>query len=179
VRDLGDTNDWPLLPGLIVRTAQGDYGLLTQFARRRWGALPSLMWAAMDCASGSSTTRSAEAAAQAKLSRFGTAMAFADAAMCKSIGAADLGDVFRSPIASDVPTLFISGTIDSQTPPHQAEAIRWGFTRGIHLIVENAGHESTLPNPAVRNAIARFARGEPVESQFMRIPLPAFRGPGR
>jgi pimeloyl-ACP methyl ester carboxylesterase len=179
VRDLGDTNDWPALPGLIVRTAQGDYGLLTQFARRRWGALPSLMWAATDCASGSSIARSTEAAAQAKLSRFGTSMAFADAALCKSIAAADLGDAFRLPIASSVPTLFISGTLDSQTPPYQAEAIRWGFTRGVHIIVENAGHESTLPAPAVRAAIARFARGEPVQSQFIQLPLPAFRGPGR
>lgn len=179
VRDLGDTNDWPTLPGLIVRTAQGDYGLLTQFARRRWGALPSLMWAAMDCALGSSSSRSTEAAAQAKLSRFGTSMTFADAAMCKAIGAADLGDTFRSPISSNVPTLFISGTLDSQTPPHQAEMVRWGFPRGVHLIVENAGHESTLPTPAVQNAIVRFARGEQVQSQFIRIPLAPFRGPGR
>jgi pimeloyl-ACP methyl ester carboxylesterase len=137
------------------------------------------MWAAVDCASGSSVARSAEAAAQAKLSRFGTSMAFADAALCKSIGAADLGDAFRSPVTSNVPTLFISGTLDGQTPPHQAEAIRWGFTRGVHLIVENAGHESTLPTLAVRAAIAKFARGELVQSQFIQIPLPTFRGPGR
>jgi len=48
-RDLGDTNDWPILPGLIVTAANGEYGLLGQFARRRWNQHrgTSLMSAAM------------------------------------------------------------------------------------------------------------------------------------
>ena len=32
---------------------------------------------------------------------------------------------------------------------------------------------------AVQRAIVRFARGDQVESQFIKIPLPVFRGPGR
>jgi pimeloyl-ACP methyl ester carboxylesterase len=178
-RDLGDTHDWPLLPGLIIRTAHGDYGLLGQFARRRWGGLPSLMWAATDCSSGSSRERSSEAARQAAVSRFSSAMNFGDATLCRAIGATDLGDAFRAPITSPVPTLFVSGALDSQTPPYQADRVRWGFASSAHVVVENAGHESTLDVPAVLSTIAQFMRGEPVRSQYVGIALPAFRGPGR
>jgi pimeloyl-ACP methyl ester carboxylesterase len=177
-RDLGDSNDWPLLPGLIVRTAQGDYGLLSRFARRRWGPLPSLMWASMDCASGSSAERASEAKRQEAVSRFGSAMRMIDPDMCRAVGAADVGNAFRSPLTSPVPTLFVSGSLDSQTPPHQAERVRWGFTTSAHIIVENAGHESTLNVPGVVASIAQFMRGATVQSQFVRVPLPAFRGPG-
>lgn len=178
-RDLGDTNDWPLLPGLIVRTSLGDYGLLAQFARRRWGPLPSLMWAAMDCASGSSAERASEAERQAAVSLFGSALRLTDQRLCRGIGAGDLGAEFRSPLTSAVPTLFVSGSLDSQTPPHQAERVRWGFSRGTHIIVENAGHESTLDVAAVRSAITRHLRGESVPSAFVRVPMRAFRGPAR
>jgi pimeloyl-ACP methyl ester carboxylesterase len=176
-RDLGDTNDWPILPGLIVRTAQGDYGLLTAFARRRWGPVPSLMWAAMECASASSAERLAEAARQASISRFGSAMNIADTEMCRSVGVPALGDAYRSPLISAVPTLFVSGSLDTQTPPHQAERVRWGFLNSAHIVVENAGHESTLDVPAVLSSIARFMRGEAVASQSVRLPMPKFRGP--
>jgi pimeloyl-ACP methyl ester carboxylesterase len=179
MRDLGDSNDWPVLPGLIVRTAQGNYGLLTLFARKRFGGLPPLMWAAMDCASGASDSRQREAAREAATSRFGNVMNLLDDATCQAIGAVDLGEGYRSRFASEVPTLFISGTLDSQTPPYQAEELRWGFSRGIHLVVENAGHESTLDVPDVMAAMTRFLRGERVADRFIERPLPVFRGPGR
>ena len=178
-RDLGDSNDWPLLPGLIVRTAQGDYGLLTQFARRRWGPLPGMMWAAMDCASGGSAERVAEVKRQAPLSRFGNAMNLTDEPLCRGIRATDLGSAFRASFTSPVPVLFVSGGIDNQTPPHQAERVRWGFPFAHHIVVENAGHESTLDVPEVLRTLTQFMRGQAVHSQFVRIAPPVFRGPGR
>ena len=39
------------------------------------------------------------------------------------------------------PVLFISGTLDSNTPPYQAEEMRWSMPRSMHVIVQNAGHE--------------------------------------
>lgn len=177
-RDLGDSNDWPLLPGLIVRTSQGDFGLLTAFARRRWGPLPSFMSAAMDCASGSSAQRARDVAAQRARSRFGTSMIFYDRALCTAIDAADLGASYRTAISSDVPTLFVSGSLDNQTPPEQAERVKRGFARGAHLVVDNAGHESTLNVPAVMSAIDRFMRGATVGDSTITVPMPRFRGPG-
>lgn len=57
-----------------------------------------------------------------------------------------------------VPTLFISSSLDANTPPYQAEEVRWGFPTGVHLVVENAGHESTLV-PEAQRAIVDFLGG--------------------
>jgi pimeloyl-ACP methyl ester carboxylesterase len=157
LRDLGDTNDWPVLPGLIVRTAQGDFGLLTQFAAKRWSSNVSAMSVAMDCASGGSPERVAQQAREAKTSPFGNAMNFYTGVVCTDIGAADLGAAYRSRFWSTVPTMFISGTLDSQTPPHQAEEVRWGFPRSTHIVVENAGHESTLDKADVQRVLGHDA----------------------
>ncbi|MGH7712590.1 MAG: alpha/beta fold hydrolase [Gemmatimonadaceae bacterium] len=173
-RDLGDTNDWPVLPGLIALTARGDYSLLTQFATRRWSSAVSAMTVAMDCASGSSPERAAQVAREARTSLFGNAMNFFTGEICQAVGAADLGAGFRSRIWSAVPTLFISGTLDSQTPPHQAEEVRWGFTSSVHLTVENAGHESTLDKAEVQQLLVRYLAGEPVADQRIVLPRPRF-----
>jgi pimeloyl-ACP methyl ester carboxylesterase len=168
MRDMGDTNDWPILPGLIARTASGDYGLLTQFAARRWAT----------GGSGASLERSAMVQREARSALFGNAMNAYTTEMCTAIGAADLGAEFRSRIWSSVPTLFISGTLDNQTPPHQAEEVRWGFANGVHVIVEHAGHESTLDKAPVQDLLVRFLAGEAVADQRVVLPRPKFRGPG-
>jgi len=36
-------------------------------------------------------------------------------------GTPDLGDAYRSPIKTDVPTLFVSGVLDNNTQPFQAD----------------------------------------------------------
>ncbi|HEX9755485.1 MAG TPA: alpha/beta fold hydrolase [Gemmatimonadales bacterium] len=180
MRDLGDTNDWPILPGLIVRTSQGNLQLLGSFARRRWsqaGGL-SLMGVAMDCASGASAERHAQVLREAARSYFGNAMNPITGEVCRTTGAADLGEDYRARFWSPVPTLFVSGTLDAQTPPHQAEEVRWGFPNGRHLVVEHSGHESTLDRPAVRELVVRFLSGEDVGEMRIVPEKPRFRGPG-
>ncbi len=180
-RDLGDTNDWPILPGLIMNAANGQYGLLGQFARRRWNQQRtfSLMSVAMDCASGSSPERHEQVLRESRTARLGNQMNFFTEEICRAAGAVELGPAFRSRIFSTVPTLFISGTLDSQTPPQQAEEVRWGFPRGVHLVVGNAGHESTLDKPEVRQVVAAFFGGATLFDQRIELPRPAFRGPTR
>ena len=90
--------------------------------------------------------------------------------ICQAIGVRDLGAGFRAPIRSDVPTLFISGTLDNNTPPFQAEEMKWGFTRATHLIVENAGHEDTMPNREVQKAMVDFLRGQDVSGRRIALP---------
>ncbi|HJU74358.1 MAG TPA: alpha/beta fold hydrolase [Gemmatimonadaceae bacterium] len=174
-RDLGDSNDWPVLPGLIALTARGDYSLLTAFAGRRWSSAVSAMTVAMDCASGGSPERVAQVEREARTALFGNAMNFFTGEICKAVGAADLGPAYRSRIWSNVPTMFISGTLDSQTPPHQAEEVRWGFPNSVHVVVENAGHESSLDKAAVQQLLVRFLSGEAVQDQRIVLPRPRFR----
>ena len=173
-RDVGDTNDLPVFPRLISELARGETTLLAQYAQRRFqqfGNGVALMGQAMDCASGASATRKAAVAAQIPGSIFGV-MTNPMPDLCGVLGVPELPDSFRAPIASRVPALFISGTLDSNTPPEQAEGARAGFPQSAHLIVEHAGHESTL-TAEVAAAVAAFLRGEAVASGT--IPGPPLR----
>ena len=75
----------------------------------------------------------------------------------------DLGDDFRKPLISSVRTLFMSGTLDFNTPPYQAEEVRWGFANSSHIIVKNAGHEQIIRHPEATNTIIDFLKGKNVD----------------
>lgn len=116
----------------------------------------------MDAASGASPERRARIARESAESRFGDVVNFPHPAIGEAIGVRDLGPAYRAPIVSDVRTLFVSGDMDFNTPPYQAEEVRWGFTDASHVIVENAGHEQPIQQLPVQLAIAAFFRGEEV-----------------
>ena len=87
-----------------------------------------------------------------------------------ALGNPDLGDKYRSPIKTNVPTLFFSGTFDNNTPPFQAEEVRKGFKTSIHLSIENAGHESMLVDPRVQDTLVKYLNGENVEDVKIALP---------
>ena len=66
------------------------------------------------------------------------------------------------PIISDVRTLFLSGELDLNTPPFQAEEVKWGFNNATHLIIKNAGHEQIISNDNIKKSIIRFLDGKDV-----------------
>jgi hypothetical protein len=72
-----------------------------------------------------------------------------------------------------LPTLFVSGTLDPNAPSSQAEEVRRGFPNGVHLIVENAGHES-LPAAEIQNVIVDFFKGQDVSRRTVSLPRPRF-----
>jgi len=51
---------------------------------------------------------------------------------------------FRSPIHSDVPVLFISGTQDLNTPASNAAEVARGFRHAAQLVIEGAAHSDPL-----------------------------------
>lgn len=171
-RDIGDTNDWPVLPAAITQAEQGDLSLLTRAVARRFTGFTggiALMPIAMDCASGASRERLEVIARQEPSPFFGRMTNFPFPGACGALELPMLPDTFRGPVTSDVPALFISGTHDSNTPPSQAELVASRFSRASHLIVENAGHESTLV-AEVRDAIVSFLRSDRVESRRLSAP---------
>ena len=86
----------------------------------------------------------------------------------------DLGDDFRKPPVSDVPTLLLSGTLDGRTyPESQREAVA-GLENLQAITVVNAGHNLFVVSPEVTAAIERFMRGEPMASAEIVIPAPDF-----
>jgi len=175
--DIGDGNDIPYLPALVDQLDHGDTSLLSWYVGKRFNQLafgmPAMTFA-MDCASGATAERLHRVDEEAKTSLWGNWMNAPGDLLCAAIHVPDLGDDYRSPIVSNVETLFVSGTLDSNTPPYQAERVRWGFTRGTHLIVVNAGHEDMLPNPTVHKAIVSFLRdGDPGVTRVV-LPAPKF-----
>jgi pimeloyl-ACP methyl ester carboxylesterase len=167
-RDIGDTNDTANVIKMIRDAARGDYGMLGKFAERRFGAFEggmALMGTAMDCASGTSPERMARISRELPRGLLGVMTNFPFPQVCQVLEIAALPEEFRAPIISNLPALFISGSLDSNTPPYQAEEVRWGFPNSVHLIVDNAGHESTLPLPEVQRAIVDFLSGKDVNGR--------------
>ncbi len=170
--DIGDASDLPVFPRLLYSIDQGDRSVLTWFVGKRLALFGSINVAStvMDAASGGSPARLRRIEDEARVSLFGDVMNFPTMAVRDLYGDIDLGDAYRAPLVSDIRTLFLSGSLDWNTPPQQAEEVRWGFSRSTHLVVENAGHEQVLPQPAIRDAIRRFLAGEAVGDVHVELP---------
>ncbi len=176
LKDMGDVSDIPVLPRLLHDLERGDTRLLRWFVQKRYDQMRSVnaMTFVMRGASGASAERWKEIDEQAPASLFGRARILPPPEMCAALGVPDLGPAFRASVTSEVPVLFVSGTLDGNTPPEQAEAVRRGFPRSAHLVVENGGHEDLLDNPEVRSRIVRFLSRETVEDAHIQAPAIRF-----
>jgi pimeloyl-ACP methyl ester carboxylesterase len=163
-RDIGDAEDLPVFPRLLHSIDSGDPRILQWFVQKRIGGAFSVsgMSMMMDGSSGASNGRLALIEEQNSQSLFAEVVTFPYPDINEVWNPADVGGQFRSPLVSDVRTLFLTGSLDFNTPPHQAAEVRWGFANSTHLTVENAGHEQVLPHPKIRKAAADFLRGKDV-----------------
>ena len=110
------------------RSGNGDWvGLALQAGQRRFGRMWNMMSIAMDCASGMSDDWAERIAKEAETTLLADAINFPYPEVCEGVPIPDLGDEFREAGKSDVPILFISGTVDGRTPPSNAERILPGF----------------------------------------------------
>lgn len=92
----------------------------------------------------------------------------------------DLGEAFRAPPVSDVPTLVLSGTLDGRTYPESGQEATVGLSKRQTVIIENGGHNSFMLSPDVTEAIQAFMRGENVDGRTITADLPDFtKFPGR
>jgi pimeloyl-ACP methyl ester carboxylesterase len=173
MRDLGDTNDLPIFPAWFYTMHKGDYSILSRFAERRYnqfGGGINLMTVVMDASSGTPKERIAVIEEQAKTALLGHMVNFPFPGIDDAVGNPDLGDEFRSPIHTSVPTLFISGALDNNTPPFQADEVRKSFRNSTHLIVENAGHESMLVDERVQQTMVDYLGGADVSKTKIALP---------
>jgi pimeloyl-ACP methyl ester carboxylesterase len=171
--DLGDTNDLPFFPAMIYRMDRGDYSMLKPVVERRYLQFSrgvSLMTLVMDASSGATRTRDEQIAREAPAALLGNTMNFPFPEIGAVLGNPDLGDNFRSPIQTNVQTLFISGSLDNNTPPFQADEVRQTFKRSTHLIIENAGHESMLVDSRVQQTLVDFLQGNDVSRARIALP---------
>ncbi|WP_228553418.1 alpha/beta hydrolase [Pseudoalteromonas sp. PPB1] len=131
-----------------------------------------LMPLAMDIASGITQQRLEQVNHQSRSALLGPYLNFPMPQLQGVIDRLNLGDEFRAPPVSDVPTLVLSGSLDGRTyPQNQREAVRH-FSRVTQVIIENAGHNLFMRSPEVTQTIRRFLADEPVKKQKIVVPLP-------
>ncbi len=146
-------------PALFYRASKGDFTNPAQVwlsqSRDEIGAAMSYM---MDCASGQTAARRERIAREAKGTLLEDLFNFPFPDICTEWNAPDLGDEFRSPVKSDIPVLFISGTLDARTPISNAEEYRKGFSNSTHVIIEGAVHSDPLflSSPKIKEGMMEF-----------------------
>ena len=167
--DIGDASDLPAFPRLLYTIDQEDYRMLEWFIRKRWTGAYGIqaMSATMDAASGASPTRLTQIEEEQKTTLFPDALNFDPDSKWPH---PDLGASFRAPLTSSIRTLFMSGSLDYNTPPFQAEEVRWGFANSFHITVGNAGHEQIISHPGTLPAIHRFLQGQSVKDITLNHP---------
>ena len=166
--DIDDYNDIPVLPRLFYSIDQGDYSVLTWFAQRRVVFALAVPGSGVNqyLASGVSDVRWSQIEKEANESIFGNVvnlmMSVAKDLWMKN----DLSFDPSLPLESDIPTLFVTGTLDCRTPVGQVEETMKGFTNATHIKVENAGREQAHWDAEVFDGhIPLFLKGQEVSRQ--------------
>jgi hypothetical protein len=162
------------IPALYYAMSKGDFTAPAQ----RWlsfnqpgQSIGSAMAFMMDCYSGTPPARRRRIEREAKTTLLGDVMDLPFPDVCRAWGSPDLGEEFRRPVKTRVPTLFISGTLDVRTPPSNAEEVRRGFPASEHLVIEGAVHSDPvfLSSPKIGDVMLEFMKGS--ELSTSRITL--------
>ena len=160
-------------PLALYAMSKGDFSSLANWAfeYRRLGI--KAMPAAMDCASGLSAERWKRIMAEESKTTLGRDLDFPFPDVCEGWGVPQLDASFRSPLGSDVPTLFISGTLDVRTPVSNAEEIQKGFPNSSLLLLQGAAHSDRLliSSPRIGEVMLEFMRGLPLSTNKIEVPF--------
>ena len=158
---LNDPDNFKYLPKLLdeLDTGRKPWSLIFNLGQIIRGGV-SFVWFTTDAASGVSAARGELIARQATTARLRDSLNFPFPDINRVWGMADLGDAFRAPVQTDIPTLFVAGTLDGITPVEQTREIMKGFSAGRLLVVENGGHNSQFRGAGVPAAIAGFYAGQ-------------------
>jgi pimeloyl-ACP methyl ester carboxylesterase len=174
-KSLKGPEEFGRLPLLYYSIARGDLEILTRVVQRRVGGPPTnALNYILDGASGVSAEREQRIVGEAQESLLGDAVNFPFPEIQSVWGYQDLGASFRQPVHSPVPALFATGTLDGNTPPHQAEEIRRGFQHSGRLLILNGGHDSPFTATAAWDPIVSFLRAESMPDTTIELPAPAF-----
>lgn len=168
---IGDTRILTRLPIWYARMARGDFSAIMgdplirdRLLALRTGSVVSVLRACVDCASGVSAERWRRIESEARTTLLGRTIDFPFPEICHAVGRPDLGDDFRAPLRSNVPVLFITGTLDARTPAENVADLAPGFSNHRHLVVEDAGHTDLLFPSGVQRAVARFLSQGQIET---------------
>lgn len=169
---LGSRSNIAIMPRIFAGLYRGDYGPTAAYLLRlRQISVWSAMSACMDCASGASAERLARIQKEAETSMAGI-VDFPYPEICAAWPHARLDDAFRSTLRVDHPTLFLSGTLDGQTPPSNAAEVAAGFARATHIRVEGGSHAQLELEPMeLTSKLAAFLRGDAIADTTFLLPI--------
>jgi len=171
-------DSFKVLPTFFQAMAGGDFSVMAaRLMDGRSGRIRG-MSAAMDGASYASPQRLAAIAEQEKSTVLGGAINYPGyATFARGLDINDLGSVFRGPLRSSAPTLFISGTLDGRTSVNNALELLPDFSNAHHLIIEGAGHSDPLflSSPEIADIMLRFMRGGDMEDRRIVLPPISFK----
>jgi len=167
-----------LLPALLTSLRDHDYSLFQILVQKSFTGFQgsmTLIGRTIDCSAPMPAERVARVQQEAQVSRLSNVRNIhLEPAVCRAaVGTARGTEPNRQALFSPVPTLFISGSMDANTPPFNAETLLWGFPNGTHLIVRNGFHE-TLPAPPVQSAVIDFFNGQSVGERKLSFDRPQF-----
>lgn len=171
---LHDPDNTKFLPKLLdeLDTGRRPWSLIFNLGQLLRSPI-SYTWLTTDAASGVTPGRASLIQTQAASALLGDAMNFPFPDINHVWSMADLGDAFRAPVRSDVPTLFVVGELDGITPVAQTRKIMAGFSQSRLLVVKNAGHSSLFRPAAVVAALAGFLR-DGTTSESAELPAMTF-----
>lgn len=171
-KSLSGPSEIAQLVRVIGGLERGDLTALTALIQRAYsrpGGLNGLT-TLLDGTAGVSRERLARIQREAATALLGDAASFPYEGIRDAWGYGDLGDAYRARFQSSVPALFITGELDGNTPPAQAEIARRMFRTSTHLVIERAGHSTAFRMPEVAALIAEFLDGSAVGSARLAGP---------
>ena len=167
------------VPAFLAALEAGDFRELAvvAFHWRSAPAPPASVFTAR-CASGASPARLARIERESRESMLGETRSYADERVCRALGVAPLPDSYRAAVVSAVPALFVSGTLDGDTPESNAIEVSRGFANAELLSIENAPHMLLgFTEAAARTAIARFLEGKSPKASRLALSAITFERP--
>ncbi len=176
---LGGPDIFKDLPYHVSLMKNGDFSGIKEYALYTHLGRLNGMSTAMDAASGLTQERRLKIKEQAEHTLLGDAINFPYLIVHDALPQLDLGDEFREPFTSDVPVLCISGTLDGRTAVNNADETLKTLRKGVHLIIEGAGHSDPLflSSPRIGEVMAEFASGKKVEHERIKLPPMKFKLP--
>ena len=157
------------LPSFARQLARSDRSALS---RRfdRWLAQSTLqgMPLAMDHAAGASAERLHRIETERRNALLDDSFNLPYPFIGEQLGVDEVDDAFRTPVQSDVPTLFCAGTLDGRTPVSNAEATLRGFPNGRLVVVDGMVHEEP---PELLDRFMAFLADAEVGDEPLALPF--------
>lgn len=135
-----------LLPLKVHQAVQGDWKPLARSAQiygTMMGGMAEGYFQSTTCAEDVAFIRDQEIAAAVAGTFLGDFRIRRQKAACEGRPTRDLGPALHAPVVADVPALLISGERDPATPASNGAKVGRTLKRARHLVVPDAGHDTT------------------------------------